>query len=195
MSPLYFVGISSEATAEVSTADRSENLKERSSPSITCDSTCEPSDIKKVAIESSDNKALTLTRRASPVLIPVSSPHSVHSQLECNVKSTRQVDKKTPVYFTKNIFPSTQMRQILRPTLHRQVQVLQATSHSMIGQLYPTLAPSACLRRYPYLQTPIMNCEKESHYMISGAPGSSDMKITMVADDATKHSTKERQRR
>lgn len=35
----------------------------------------------------------------------------------------------------------------------------------------------------------------ETPYMISGVPGSSDMKITLVPDEALKHSTKERVRR
>ena len=83
------------------------------------------------------------------------------------------------------------MRHILRPTAQRHMQLVHKGGRS-ISPIYPTPPPSAGPRprRYSYLPSPVINCVNDLHYMVSGAPGSADMKITMIPDDLTKHSTK-----
>ncbi|XP_065646651.1 uncharacterized protein LOC101240914 isoform X3 [Hydra vulgaris] len=52
------------------------------------------------------------------------------------------------------------------------------------------------MRKYPFIQpSHNLNPSYNIPYMVSGLPGSADMKITMMPDDVTKHSTKERLRR
>ena len=52
------------------------------------------------------------------------------------------------------------------------------------------------IRKYPFMPVnQTLNPSYNIPYMVSGAPGSADMKITMIPDDVTKHSTKERLRR
>lgn len=73
----------------------------------------------------------------------------------------------------------------------------QRNMQGLAHNLYPTPPQSAPARGFSYHPTmsPMINGHMNMPYIVSGTPGGTDMKITYVPDDNTRHSTKERVRR
>lgn len=91
-------------------------------------------------------------------------------------------DCMSPVYLSKECNTKNNIR-VQRPVLPK--------STFNMPYVHPTQVRPSVMRRYAFVPPNTLSYP----YMVSGTPGSSGMKITLVPDDVTKHSTKERMRR
>ncbi|XP_057289867.1 uncharacterized protein LOC130612556 [Hydractinia symbiolongicarpus] len=95
---------------------------------------------------------------------------------------TQSTDCMSPVYLSKEYNTRNNIK-VQRPVLPK--------STFNMPYVHPTQVRPSVMRRYAFVPPNTLTYP----YMVSDTPGSSGMKITLVPDDITKHSTKERMRR
>lgn len=93
---------------------------------------------------------------------------------------------------------STQETNIPSQSIPNQTTTIPSTAIECQEKLLDNLSPQKSVSKTASLLSSNVKDEvstRSSSYMVSGMPGSKDMKITMLPDDLSKHSSKERIRR